>query len=474
MSNLFGYLRHPHRRRGAARPPAARAAPRPPGRDRARATSRSATRARTSWALRDLDLTIAPGEKLGLVGENGAGQEHAREAAHAALRSDRGRDPLRRRGPARHGPARPARADRRACSRTSCATSSRPPRTSASATPPPSRTAARIAEAARRGGAAGVVEALPKGYDTVLGGWFEAGHEISAGQWQKLAVARAFMREDAEVLILDEPTAAIDAEARARAVPALQGARGGPDRDRHLAPLLDRAHRRPDRRAPRRPARGARHAPRARRARRALRPPLPPAGAGLPRLSGARGGSASAGGAAARGVRLKRVRSDGAPGHEDARATADEPREHAVNLTAILRLLVSAALVLTAVLTRAQVDEGAGTATRRTRIRRGSSSAAAHALPPARRGRRARCVRGLEGRTTPRRGLERPRVPRLRRHGRLQVGVFHSTGSAPGAGETTAQMPTTTWAAGSGSGSLRSDALWTARARSAGARLRLQ
>jgi ATP-binding cassette subfamily B protein/ATP-binding cassette subfamily C protein len=72
---------------------------------------------------------------------------------------------------------------------------------------------ARVVEAARRGGAAGVVEALPKGYDTVLGGWFESGHELSAGQWQKLAVARAFMRDDAEVLILDEPTASIDAVA---------------------------------------------------------------------------------------------------------------------------------------------------------------------------------------------------------------------------------------------------------------------
>ena len=53
---------------------------------------------------------------------------------------------------------------------------------------------------------------MPQQYDTVLGGWFEAGHELSAGQWQKLAVSRAFMR-DADVLILDEPTAGIDAEA---------------------------------------------------------------------------------------------------------------------------------------------------------------------------------------------------------------------------------------------------------------------
>ena len=46
----------------------------------------------------------------------------------------------------------------------------------------------------------------------MLGGWFEKGTELSGGQWQKLAVSRAFMR-DAEVLLFDEPTASIDAEA---------------------------------------------------------------------------------------------------------------------------------------------------------------------------------------------------------------------------------------------------------------------
>ena len=50
------------------------------------------------------------------------------------------------------------------------------------------------------------------GFDTTLGKWFEGGHQLSGGEWQKIALARAFMR-DAQVLILDEPTAALDAQA---------------------------------------------------------------------------------------------------------------------------------------------------------------------------------------------------------------------------------------------------------------------
>jgi ATP-binding cassette, subfamily B, bacterial len=163
------------------------------------------------WALHGVNLILGPGEKLGLVGENGAGKStlvklllRLYEPTEGAILYGgvdvRDMDPLDLRsrigavyqdfvryqfsagenvglGDTAHLEDRP-----------------------------------RIQQAAERGGAHGVISALPKGYDTVLGGWFEAGQELSAGQWQKLAVSRAFMRE-AEVLILDEPTASIDAEA---------------------------------------------------------------------------------------------------------------------------------------------------------------------------------------------------------------------------------------------------------------------
>jgi len=58
---------------------------------------------------------------------------------------------------------------------------------------------------------------LPQAYRTQLGKWFVGGRELSGGQWQKIALARAFMREGADVIVLDEPTAAMDAEAEAEA-----------------------------------------------------------------------------------------------------------------------------------------------------------------------------------------------------------------------------------------------------------------
>jgi ATP-binding cassette subfamily B protein len=69
----------------------------------------------------------------------------------------------------------------------------------------------RLNSSAERGGADEVLAELPEGMDTMLGRWFDKGHELSGGQWQKIALSRAFMR-DGEVLVLDEPTAALDAE----------------------------------------------------------------------------------------------------------------------------------------------------------------------------------------------------------------------------------------------------------------------
>jgi ATP-binding cassette subfamily B protein len=74
---------------------------------------------------------------------------------------------------------------------------------------------ARWRESARMGQAEEMVAALPEGYRTQLGKWFLGGRELSGGQWQKIAVARSFMRSDADIRVLDEPTAAMDAEAEA-------------------------------------------------------------------------------------------------------------------------------------------------------------------------------------------------------------------------------------------------------------------
>jgi len=71
----------------------------------------------------------------------------------------------------------------------------------------------RVGRAVDRGGAAELVAGLPAGLQTQLGRWFSAGVDLSGGQWQKVALARAFMRDEADILVLDEPTAALDAEA---------------------------------------------------------------------------------------------------------------------------------------------------------------------------------------------------------------------------------------------------------------------
>jgi ATP-binding cassette, subfamily B, bacterial len=74
---------------------------------------------------------------------------------------------------------------------------------------------ARWRAAAAKGMADDFIDTFPEGYRTQLGRWFAQGRELSGGQWQKVALSRAFMRQGADILVLDEPTAAMDAEAEA-------------------------------------------------------------------------------------------------------------------------------------------------------------------------------------------------------------------------------------------------------------------
>ena len=169
----------------------------------------------TRAALVDIDLHIHPGESLALVGENGSGKTTLIKLLTRLYSPDRGRilldgldlnewdeNTLRQRigvifqdfsryqflvgenigaGDVRHFDDQQ-----------------------------------RWEEAADKGMADSFVKDLPSGYDTQLGKWFKDGHELSGGQWQKIALSRAFMRTDADILVLDEPTAAMDAGAEAK------------------------------------------------------------------------------------------------------------------------------------------------------------------------------------------------------------------------------------------------------------------
>ncbi len=72
---------------------------------------------------------------------------------------------------------------------------------------------AAVVEASKKAGSDEMIARLPDGYDTALGKWFDLGVNLSGGEWQKVALARAFMRADARILLLDEPTSALDAQA---------------------------------------------------------------------------------------------------------------------------------------------------------------------------------------------------------------------------------------------------------------------
>ncbi|MCP3139886.1 ABC transporter ATP-binding protein [Pyxidicoccus xibeiensis] len=165
-----------------------------------------------AWALRNVTLTLRPGQKLALVGENGAGKSTLVKLLLRLYEPSEG-DILYGGVDVRDMDVEDLRSRFGAVFQDFVRYQFNVAENIGLGHVPALEDRNRIVRAAEEGGASTVIAALPKQYDTMLGGWFEKGQELSAGQWQKLAVARAFMRDDAEVLILDEPTASIDAEA---------------------------------------------------------------------------------------------------------------------------------------------------------------------------------------------------------------------------------------------------------------------
>ncbi|MDR0786777.1 MAG: ABC transporter ATP-binding protein/permease [Gemmatimonadota bacterium] len=166
-----------------------------------------------SWILRGVNLHIRPGERWALVGENGAGKTTLVKLLLRLYEPSRGEIlldglPLSAYDPADyHRQVSVIFQDfvRFDMVAEENITLDRP--FSGEETPPPE-----VMEAAERALAAPVIEGLPHRYGTMLGRRFEGGVELSGGQWQKVALARSYLR-DAQLLILDEPTAALDARA---------------------------------------------------------------------------------------------------------------------------------------------------------------------------------------------------------------------------------------------------------------------
>jgi ATP-binding cassette subfamily B protein len=169
-----------------------------------------------TWVLRGISFSIGPGERLALVGENGAGKTTLTKLLTRLYDPTRGAILLDGRPLAEYDPVDLhqnvgvifqdfVRYDMTAEENIAVGRIAEMAEDGDAAHP-------RVVDAAERSLAAPVVEALPEQYRQMLGRRFEGGVDLSGGQWQKVALGRAYMR-DAQLLILDEPTAALDARA---------------------------------------------------------------------------------------------------------------------------------------------------------------------------------------------------------------------------------------------------------------------
>ena len=164
----------------------------------------------TQWALQDVTLSIAPGEKVALVGENGSGKTTLIKLLTRLYEPDSGE--IFYQGRSLSQWELPALREKIGVIFQDFVRYQLSLRENVGfGAIAHAKDLARLDHAASQGGMQNLLAALDEGWETILGGWFQKGRELSGGQWQKIALSRAFMRQG-EVIVLDEPTSALDAE----------------------------------------------------------------------------------------------------------------------------------------------------------------------------------------------------------------------------------------------------------------------